>query len=180
MTFRAAAWCFVLLGVSACGTDARLKRDGGGLAFAPVRNDIDAEKALGPPVFAAGVPMPSRGFVVAQSSAGYLTHYVFDAVMGRLTGIWNDPAQPGATAPPPEIHAVELSKNERNAFVRMINLAWGARRPAPGAATVHDVTETVWLLDGSDYKALDGYRAGLVIESSVIAVAQKHKVVRGN
>jgi hypothetical protein len=59
-------------------------------------------------------------------------------------------------------------------------LAWGARRPAPGAATVHDVTETVWLLDGSDYKALDGYRAGLVIESSVIVVAQKHKVVRGN
>jgi hypothetical protein len=129
-----------------------------------------------------GVARPRQGFVVAQSSFGYVTEYVFDARSGLLTGIWADPDLPGSGAAPPmpEKHAVKLPEDERTALVKLINRAWAPRRPSPGPATTHEVAITVWLLDGARSKALDGYRGGQVINAAIIPMAEKHGVVRDN
>jgi hypothetical protein len=175
-------FCFAVLStLSTCGTDPRLAKDSNGdLAFAPVRTDMNTEAALGAPKFPDGVPVPAQGFVIMQSSAGDTTTYVFNAKSGLLTGIWSEPTAPGFTPPPPERHSKTLDKDERTALIRLTNLAWGTRHPAPGPDMPHTVSATVWLLDAPHYKALDGYRAGEVINDAVIMLAQKHSVLPDN
>jgi hypothetical protein len=172
---------YALFALSACGTDPRLATNNKGtLAFAPVHTDTNAEAALGKPKFADGVPVPAQGFVIVQASYGDTTTYIFNAQSGLLTGIWSEPAAPGFTAPPPERHSKTVGKDERTALIRLTNLAWGARHPASGPDMPHTVSATVWLLDGQQYKALDGYRAGEVINDAVQALAQKLNVVPDN
>jgi hypothetical protein len=173
--------CAAMLLLSACGSDTRTQKDDkGALAFAPVQTDVNAEAGLGAPKFPDDVPVPAQGFVIRQSSYGDTTTYVFNAKSALLTGIWAEPTAPGFTPPPPERHSMTLAKDEQTALIRLTNLAWGAHHPASGQDIPRTVSETVWLLDGTQYKALDGYRAGAVITAAVIALAEKHKVVPDN
>jgi hypothetical protein len=169
------------LSLCACGSDPRTKTgDDGSLAFAPVKTGMNAEPARGAPALSPSLPLPPKGFVLTESHFGSSTNYAFDAGTGMLTGIWSDPDLSGSGANPPMIqkHDFKLSADEKTALIKEINLAWGARHPiADFAGTLQD-SPTIWLIDGAQYKAIDGRGAGGVIAASLVSLAQTHGVVR--
>ncbi len=118
--------------------------------------------------------------MLTETHFGSSATYVFDAGTGMLTGLWSDPDQSGSGANPPMIqkHDFKLSRAEKTALIREINLAWGARHAIPDSSGTLEGSPTLWLIDGTQYKAIDGRGAGAVISASVISLAQTHGVVR--
>jgi len=71
-----------------------------------------------------------------------------------------------------------LSLDDRNALVKLANLAWDparAMRVPPGSIQVQ---KTVWLIDGDTTKALYGTGAGQAIVALLVTLAQTHHVTR--
>jgi hypothetical protein len=97
-----------------------------------------------------------------------------------LTGLWTQPdlTGAGAAATLDQKHQFKLPDTERNALVRLINLAWGARHDVADTAGTQAGSSTIWLVDGAKYKAIDARGAGQVISASLMTLAQTHGVVR--
>jgi hypothetical protein len=181
MTARCAVWAACAIALNACGADPRTRTgDDGSVAFAPVKTQIDSEPSRGAPARARFLPMPPKGLVFAESNVGSSIFYAFDADTGMLTGVWSDPDLSGPAANPPTIqkHDFTVSRAEKTALIKMINLAWGARNKVADLTGTQAGSPTIWLIDGARYKAIDANGAGEVIRASLVSLAQTHGVVR--
>jgi hypothetical protein len=167
--------------LSACSADPRIEAaPDGTVPYAPFRNTLDAEPALGAPQFSADIPKPGKGIIETAQSYGSSTTYVFDADAGLLTGVWSDPDLSGSGGNPPIVqkHQFKLAKDERTGLTKLANIAWDPRHATVRTAGMQDSSSTIWLLDGGHYKAIDGNGAGQAIAAALLLLANKHGVAR--